>query len=285
MTDNNLQRHIDTIAETEVAVVNVDGKSLEGYTFSHPNSIICLSLKGTIRIEYDSQVADFTADNIAVVLPNHDVTIVNSSSDYEARIIIISNKTDEELKARLMRHRNSGFHLKPNYFLDEKQFKQISTLFDTIEIVSEMSPIGRFNRHDALLYLLEIMIDMLYSYRSDINESNDNSFFAKSYEVFNHFCDLLAHYYNTEHETQFYASKLHMTPKYFSQVIHDTTGISASRWIADYIINKAKRLLATRPDLSIQNIGYKLGFKEQAAFSRFFKNNVGISPKQFREQN
>jgi AraC-like DNA-binding protein len=36
-------------------------------------------------------------------------------------------------------------------------------------------------------------------------------------------------------------------------------------------------------DKSVGDIGYHLGFTDVQAFSRFFTNNEGVSPTQFRE--
>ena len=42
-------------------------------------------------------------------------------------------------------------------------------------------------------------------------------------------------------------------------------------------------LLHMRHDLSVQAIAYMLGFSEQAAFSRYFRRETGLSPSEFRD--
>ncbi|WP_416888003.1 helix-turn-helix domain-containing protein [Muricoprocola aceti] len=56
--------------------------------------------------------------------------------------------------------------------------------------------------------------------------------------------------------------------------------------LSDYIsmvrINKAKSYLANT-DYSIEIISQKVGYSSISSFSRFFKNNVGMSPLKYRK--
>ena len=70
-----------------------------------------------------------------------------------------------------------------------------------------------------------------------------------------------------------------------SKLINDATGCGANTWIDQYILAKAKLLLISRKDLSVQTISQILGFPEQASFTRFFRNLAGISPRDFRNEN
>jgi len=56
-----------------------------------------------------------------------------------------------------------------------------------------------------------------------------------------------------------------------------------SRLIAERIVLEAKRDLVFSA-LSIQQIALRLGFEDQAYFSRFFTQNAGLPPRQYRER-
>lgn len=102
--------------------------------------------------------------------------------------------------------------------------------------------------------------------------------------LFNAFYDLLIDNYQQHHEIAWYSEKLCLTPKYFSGVIRQITGKSAAQWINEVLVLHAKRLLYTRRDMNVQQIAYELGFKGNANFCRFFKDQTGLRPSEYRKQ-
>ena len=128
----------------------------------------------------------------------------------------------------------------------------------------------------------DIMVEMLDACRREIDEGARAN--HRSRMVFNEFCNLLALHYREQHEVAFYAEKAHLTTRHFSVIIKEIVGLSASDYIEQYLATQAKNLLLTRPDLSVQQISYYLGFAESPSFCRFFKRLTGITPNDFRKQ-
>jgi AraC-like DNA-binding protein len=77
------------------------------------------------------------------------------------------------------------------------------------------------------------------------------------------------------------ASQLHLSPKYLSDLLKQETGKTALELIHLYVISEAKNLLIAG-DRSISEIAYRLGFENPPYFSRLFKKEVGMSPKEFK---
>ncbi len=90
-------------------------------------------------------------------------------------------------------------------------------------------------------------------------------------------------------ETQFvrqkvclaYADQLGVTPNHLNHCCRQQLGKTASQLIQDRVIAEAARLLV-HTDLAVKAIGYSIGFADTAYFSRFFRNNTGQTPQQFR---
>lgn len=93
---------------------------------------------------------------------------------------------------------------------------------------------------------------------------------------------LLEEHYRTEHQVTFYASAFALTPKRLNEITKETTGRTVTELLHDRIILESKRNLAFSHK-SVKEICYELGFEDPAYFSRFFKNNTGISPQDFRD--
>jgi len=98
------------------------------------------------------------------------------------------------------------------------------------------------------------------------------------------FFHLLAAHSETKKSIAFYADKLYLTPKYVSQLITTYTGRSAQTWINHYVCLHAKYLLRSTT-LTIAQISEKLGFPNPSFFSRFIKQQLGITPGKYREYN
>jgi AraC-like DNA-binding protein len=81
----------------------------------------------------------------------------------------------------------------------------------------------------------------------------------------------------------FMASELGFSPKYLSDLLKQETGKTALELIHLYVISEAKNMLI-EGKRSIAEIAYELGFENPPYFSRMFKNKVGISPKEFKNQ-
>ena len=79
-----------------------------------------------------------------------------------------------------------------------------------------------------------------------------------------------------------YASLFSITPKYFSSICKRLTGKTANQLISDEIIRSAQITLRDSSK-SIKQIAAMLGFKNQSHFGRFFRQQTGVSPQQYRE--
>lgn len=77
--------------------------------------------------------------------------------------------------------------------------------------------------------------------------------------------------------------KLNLSPKYLGDLLKQETGKTALELIHLYIISEAKNMLVAG-DRSISEIAFQLGFENPPNFSRLFRKEVGMSPKEFKNQ-
>ena len=82
-------------------------------------------------------------------------------------------------------------------------------------------------------------------------------------------------------KVSYFAEKANLTPGYFGDLIKRETGNTPQDIITLYIINEAKRRLAST-DTDISVIAYDLGFQYPQHFTRLFKRVTGKSPSVFR---
>jgi len=100
--------------------------------------------------------------------------------------------------------------------------------------------------------------------------------------VFSQFLRLLEDHCLRERSVAYYAGRLALSPKYFSQLIRQASGRTAPDWIDAYVIREARRLLQDT-DLSIKEIVFRLHFPDQPSFTKYFKAHTGVTPAQYRK--
>lgn len=75
-----------------------------------------------------------------------------------------------------------------------------------------------------------------------------------------------------------------LNSSYLSRLYKQSTGIGLSEYIMNSRIEEAKRLLRDT-SLKIIEISQILGFESAAYFTRFFKKDTGLTPKEFKGEN
>lgn len=95
------------------------------------------------------------------------------------------------------------------------------------------------------------------------------------------FIRLVNDYAKTEHETDFYASKLCMTSHYLGIVIKKETGITAKEWI-DKTLTALILLELRYTNKSLKMIACEFNFVSLSSLCKFFKRRMGITATAYR---
>ena len=93
---------------------------------------------------------------------------------------------------------------------------------------------------------------------------------------------LVENYFKTKHSLPDYATLMNKSAKTISNIFSKIGSKTPLQYIQDRKMLEARRLLQYS-DLQVQEIAYEIGYHDIQTFSRFFKNNEGISPSKFKE--
>ena len=83
---------------------------------------------------------------------------------------------------------------------------------------------------------------------------------------------------------KYFADKICLSPNYLGDLVKSETGKTAQEFIQLKMISVAKNALID-PNLNTKQIAEMLGFQHPQHFMRFFKKQVGCTPKEYRNQN
>ena len=91
-------------------------------------------------------------------------------------------------------------------------------------------------------------------------------------------------YANFDVSLQTVASALGISGNYLSTLFGKEEGVSFNQYLQHVRMNKSTTLLNTSSN-TIQEIAFQCGFEDANYFSKCFKKVMGITPKQYRQQN
>lgn len=97
-----------------------------------------------------------------------------------------------------------------------------------------------------------------------------------------HFRRLVNRHYHEYRLPKEYAAMLYITPNHLNALCQDLAGKPAGEVIRDRILLEAKRQLVNT-DAAVSDIGYRLGFRDNSYFTKFFKRYTGTTPEEFKK--
>ncbi len=250
--------------------------------YTSPYIVISINHRGWMKANFDMKLVELRPHDLAMVPPGHILYAKESSEDYLASLLVISPHFIEKLS-----HNNHLFTINPLEYQYNSTFhlsdEQYEGMLGNFRILNCISQLNHPDRDELLANQMEIGTRLMEIY---LHEKGivSTQVYNSPQQLLNRFLNAIVKHFRESKEVQYYANLLCLSPKYFGTIIKESTGTSASDWISHYVIIQAKSLLRHNKDLNIQQISYQLGFPDPAAFTRYFKANAGLSPKEYRAQ-
>lgn len=241
---------------------------------------ISLCLYGELTVEINMIEHHVSAGNLVITLPE-DILQHNEISDHvKGLFIIVSQRFIEEAFPQIEDILPVFLYIQrhPCLNLSAQECVRIQGFYNFfVQHLEDNSPY-----RDKIVR--SILQSMIYYIAGVVNLDKDNHKKERKEELFSHFVQLIIKNYKKSKKLDFYAQQLFISPKYLSDIIKKISGQSAHDWIDRYILLEAKILLRTS-DKTIAQIADELNFPNNSFFSKYFKKNCGITPKEYRRRN
>ena len=270
---------LSTLDEKGVVVTDsVKGVPVNEESYVSPDMFIVLCHQGTMWLD-DSPQLTFKAHDVAILLPDQLGFSQQPSADYRTTWIAISKKFHDRLQHSYPYTRYAPrYRRHPITPLPDLQYQ---SLCHAIELLRPITQSKSVHRDEMLSNLISIILNIVGECHAK-NQISDSYSLSPNEQLFNHFYEAIIQHHRESHEMAFYARICCLSPKHFSEIIKRDTGISPKGWITYFLAARAKVLLDSREDHTVQQISNLLGFGEQASFARFFKRETGMTPKEYR---
>jgi AraC-like DNA-binding protein len=273
---------LSTLDEKGVVVTDsVEGIPVNEESYVSPDMLIILCHQGRMLFN-DSPKLTFKAHDVAILLPNQLGGFSQQpSADYRTTWIAISKKFHDHLQhfypytRYALRYRRHPITPLPDL--------QYQSLCHAIELLRPITQSKSVHRDEMLSNLISIILNIVGECHAK-NQISDSYSLSPNEQLFNRFYEAIIQHHRESHEMAFYAHICCLSPKHFSEIIKRDTGISPKGWITHFLAARAKVLLDSREDHTVQQISNLLGFDEQSSFARFFKRETGMTPREYRSR-
>ena len=163
---------------------------------------------------------------------------------------------------------------------------EIAKLKQFLDIIRERLKTEDYRFRKEVIRLL--LVAMIYDIGSAImrvmskngNEGNTNS---KAKRCFVQFIQLVEQHYKRERRVSWYANQMGLTPKYLSEIISSTSKRTPNDWIDKYVTTEIRNQLSNT-NKKISEIAEDLHFPSQSFLGKYFRENVGMSPSEYRKK-
>lgn len=249
-----------------------------------------LCQQGWVDVSINDRTYHIQAGDIYFYTPSTFVSLLNRSEDLEG----IAVKCEMDFILPLFERAMDGQSILAmrEHPCISLTTDQITSIEQTVALINERQLVMAQSPQDSephrilehlLLSLAEgLFYELLYDYFSNSQSLQPKEQDSKD-RIFQTFLMSLFRNYKREREVSFYAAEQCLSPRYFSSIVKEKSGHSALQWIIQMVISSARQVLRSS-DLSIKEIAMEFNFPSQSFFGKYFKQYVGVSPKEYRRQ-
>ncbi len=267
-----------------------DGYSAYGHLLSVDMYAVILKNQLPGEMSYGRKKYDFQEGTLMLLAPGQVLSIQSSGTEYlnlEGWGLFFHPDflLRSELHTSIREFNFFSYDLNESLHLSGKEKAILS---DSVKrIGDELSNNLDATSHTLMVSNIELMLN--YCKRFYLRQFITRAQFDVGYIA--QFKKLLSAYFEKEMqrehgipEVRYFADQLHLSPKYFSDLVRNETGHNAQSIIHEHILELAKGQLVNSQD-TISEVAFSLGFDYPQYFSRMFKKLTGMSPVAFRNIN
>ncbi|MFK7799123.1 MAG: helix-turn-helix domain-containing protein [Aureispira sp.] len=162
------------------------------------------------------------------------------------------------------------------------QVNKLPRLIDCILSMNTEIQENSLGIHEVLISSLKIFLIHLVREKQAATQVQSPSKVNEKPVLMQELVNCIEENFKSVHAAGEYAQLLFVSTQQLNKVVKSKCNISLSQLIANKIIIEAKRELYLTSK-SVKTISSELGYKDEFYFSRFFKKQVGVSPKSYRD--
>jgi len=253
--------------------------------------LFCIYLKDVIcgDMKYGRHYYDYQAGTLVFFAPGQVSTVENPGIPYQPMGYGLIFHSDfllgTQLGKNIRNYKFFDYESNEALHLSDDERKMILDCFAKIEFELKQ-PVDKHSKK-LIASNVELFLDYCQRFydRQFITREDANKGVLEKFE------NILHNYFESENpgliglpSVSYCADELNISANYFGDLVKKATGKTAQEYIHNKIIEVAKSKIYLA-DKTVNQIANELGFKYPQHFTRFFKQQVGYTPKEFQHLN
>jgi len=253
-------------------------KSMSKYPFKIDVTAVIICIEGTIECSINLKPVKAVSPCFLVLLPDQILEHKFRSDNYFGYMIAMSKKFTENLlpNAQEQLPLLLSVREKPVIELDGEGMEGMLNYYNMLKRIVRVQE----NPH-RLEVARHLTLAFFYGIGFNIHKTDAGKKSTHYEKLVEKFMLLVQAHHKQERSLEFYADKIHLTPKHLAKVIKEITHKSANDWIDEHVILEAKALLKST-NMTSQQISDELNFSDQSFFGKYFKRHTGMSPREYK---
>lgn len=246
--------------------------------FNTMYSYTTVVVRGTLHMRVNGLDIDIKADEMITITPCMSVEILESNCLYYCLLTlnhVITDIYDKSGVGTGVKVRSFAFY---HHSLNKTASEELLRMYNILK--REYRRPDYAMKEASIRALTCAFVMKVYLNKSNMSEIKHFDDDSRQQQFFSRFLEFLSIYCKHERSVQFYADKLHITPKYLSNITNIFTRHSSSVVIDHYVIFNIQQTLYVN-EFNIKKVSEMYHFPSQSFFGRYFKRITGMSPNAY----
>lgn len=246
-------------------------------------AIICD--KGRLQMDHNASSISLGVNDMLICPPGVKLDNILSSPDFHAIMFGFTYEmfqkticsTNDIWSLLLYATRN------PVFRLSENDIELARTYLKIVQMKLAAPRDGYFQKIMHAL-MKTVFYEMCVVINREIRPGESDEDPGQSNQIFKRFIEAIANSGCRERSVAYFAQKLCISPKYLSFITRSVSGKPALEWILEYCTDGIAHELKYS-DKTIKEISHEFNFPTISSFGKFVKKRLGVSPREYRQNN
>lgn len=241
---------------------------------------VCTDGVASITVNGRKRIA--SRNNVMLITDESVVDNINFSPDFDGIGFFLSYKMLQEI-LKDIQNMSGLFLLTHNYSIFEITPGELETLHLYLGQMRKRiaTPHRRYSLEVVRLLILTMIAEMREALERIVQGREPEDRQSRAERIFVQYIQLVEKHYKEQRQVQWYAAQMELSPKYLCEAISAVSRRSPNEWIDKFVTTEIRnRLRYTNKRIS--EIAAEMHFPTQSFFGKYFKDNVGVSPSDYR---